>query len=212
MQSERYPSSGQRGERTCGSQLQFCDRGTLGLTSGIRHTKTLLRRSLLDQKKDLVTKERFLSSFVLPDKQIEPPTVAAEATEKPTPAETPAATAEGQKREAPAPGSEGATDVPDAKPGQARANESAAPPDQARRPISGGVLNGKAISLPQPVYPAEARAARVSGSVTVSGHYRRIRWRPRGSCRGRSSFITAGGRECSSASALRANFPNGRSG
>ena len=121
----------------------------------------------LTKKKDLVTKERFLSSFVLPDKQNEPPTVAAEATEKPTPSETPAATAEGQKREAPAPGSEGATDVPDAKPGQARANESTAPPDQARRPISGGVLNGKAISLPQPVYPAEARAARVSGTVTV---------------------------------------------
>ena len=45
----------------------------------------------LTKKKDLVTKERFLSSFVLPDKQNEPPTVAAEATEKPTPAETPAA-------------------------------------------------------------------------------------------------------------------------
>ena len=120
----------------------------------------------LTKKKDLVTKERFLSSFVLPDKQNEPPTVAAEATEKPTPSETPAATAEGQKREAPAPGSEGSTE-PEAKPGQARANESTAPADQARRPISGGVLNGRAISLPFPTYPPEARAARVSGTVTV---------------------------------------------
>jgi TonB family protein len=34
-------------------------------------------------------------------------------------------------------------------------------------PISGGVLNGKAISLPKPSYPAIARAARASGTVTV---------------------------------------------
>jgi len=34
-------------------------------------------------------------------------------------------------------------------------------------PITGGVLNGKAISLPLPSYPAVARAANASGSVTV---------------------------------------------
>lgn len=33
--------------------------------------------------------------------------------------------------------------------------------------ISGGVLNGKAISKPAPAYPAIAKAARASGSVTV---------------------------------------------
>jgi len=33
--------------------------------------------------------------------------------------------------------------------------------------IEGGVLNGKAISLPLPVYPEIARAARASGAVTV---------------------------------------------
>ena len=32
---------------------------------------------------------------------------------------------------------------------------------------SGGVLNGKAISLPKPAYPEEAKAARVSGTVVV---------------------------------------------
>jgi protein TonB len=36
-----------------------------------------------------------------------------------------------------------------------------------RKPISGGVLNGKALSLPTPVYPAIARAARASGTVVV---------------------------------------------
>lgn len=34
-------------------------------------------------------------------------------------------------------------------------------------PISGGVLNGKAISLPQPVYPPAARAVHASGTVNV---------------------------------------------
>lgn len=33
--------------------------------------------------------------------------------------------------------------------------------------ISGGVLNGKAISLPKPAYPAIAKAAHVSGTVNV---------------------------------------------
>lgn len=122
----------------------------------------------LTKKKDVATKERFLSSFMLPDKQNEPPpTVAAETAEKPNPAEPPAVTAEGQKRETPAAGSEGTTDAPpETKPGETRPNEPAAT-GQGRRPISGGVLNGKAISFPQPVYPAEARTARVAGPVSV---------------------------------------------
>ena len=33
--------------------------------------------------------------------------------------------------------------------------------------VSGGVLNGKAISKPQPAYPPAAKAARASGTVTV---------------------------------------------
>lgn len=33
--------------------------------------------------------------------------------------------------------------------------------------ISGGMLNGKAISLPKPPYPAAARAVRASGSVNI---------------------------------------------
>jgi TonB family protein len=44
------------------------------------------------------------------------------------------------------------------------------PPPTPRKitaPISGGVLNGKATSLPQPPYPPIARAAHASGTVTV---------------------------------------------
>jgi protein TonB len=41
------------------------------------------------------------------------------------------------------------------------------PPPKPTAPISGGVLNGKAISKPQPSYPAIARATKPSGTVTV---------------------------------------------
>lgn len=36
-----------------------------------------------------------------------------------------------------------------------------------RAPISGGILNGKAISLPKPPYPPAARAVKASGTVVV---------------------------------------------
>jgi periplasmic protein TonB len=44
------------------------------------------------------------------------------------------------------------------------------PPPPPKKPpaiVSGGVLNGKAISLPKPPYPPIARTARASGTVTV---------------------------------------------
>ena len=40
-------------------------------------------------------------------------------------------------------------------------------PTPPRAPISGGVLNGKAINLPKPAYPPIARAARAAGTVVV---------------------------------------------
>lgn len=47
----------------------------------------------------------------------------------------------------------------------------APPPPPAKKPapkqISGGVLNGKATSLPKPPYPPAARAVRASGAVSV---------------------------------------------
>ena len=41
------------------------------------------------------------------------------------------------------------------------------PPPKKNVTISGGVLNGKAISKPAPAYPAIAKAARASGAVNV---------------------------------------------
>ena len=40
-------------------------------------------------------------------------------------------------------------------------------PPPAPKVVSGGVLNGKAISKPQPAYPPIAKAAKASGTVTV---------------------------------------------
>lgn len=40
-------------------------------------------------------------------------------------------------------------------------------PTRAPRTISGGVLNGKAATLPKPAYPPAARAVRASGAVIV---------------------------------------------
>jgi len=50
------------------------------------------------------------------------------------------------------------------------ADEPPPPPPQPtppRAPISGGVLNGKALSLPKPAYPAIAKQAHASGTVVV---------------------------------------------
>jgi periplasmic protein TonB len=41
------------------------------------------------------------------------------------------------------------------------------PPTPPRAPISGGVLNGKAINLPKPPYPPIAKQAHASGTVVV---------------------------------------------
>lgn len=40
-------------------------------------------------------------------------------------------------------------------------------PKPVPKTVSGGVLNGKATSLPKPAYPAAARAVRAAGAVTV---------------------------------------------
>jgi TonB family protein len=53
------------------------------------------------------------------------------------------------------------------KPPTAAAEDATLSTPRPRKPISGGVLNGKALSLPMPVYPPIAKAARASGTVVV---------------------------------------------
>jgi TonB family protein len=80
---------------------------------------------------------------------------ASRTPERPTP--TPTASPRQTPAERPTPTPE-VSDDPPPKP---------TPPPKPKAPISGGVLNGKAISLPKPPYPAIAKAARASGTVTV---------------------------------------------
>ena len=62
---------------------------------------------------------------------------------------------------------ETAPDVPDADVPPPTSPTNPRTGNNSRAPISGGILNGKATSLPKPVYPAVARAARASGTVVV---------------------------------------------
>jgi periplasmic protein TonB len=71
---------------------------------------------------------------------------------------------------APMPSGPGAGTVVTAPPKVEIAEEPPPPeakPTPPRAPISGGVLNGKALSLPKPAYPPIAKAAHASGTVVV---------------------------------------------
>ncbi len=62
------------------------------------------------------------------------------------------------------------SDVPGGTGGTGDVPTAAPPPPPKKAPpktISGGVLNGKATSLPKPAYPPAARAVRASGAVAV---------------------------------------------
>jgi TonB family protein len=147
---------------------------SIGNLSGSVHVYATKRRFyaavVLNTKKDDAISDRFLSSFHLPDRVVEPPaTVAAQKKgTKEEPEEIdPASTVQGQKPDSktPAGGAEGPTETPAEK----KAETPAPTTDQPgrRAPISGGVLNGRAITLPKPEYPEEARAARAAGTVVV---------------------------------------------
>ncbi len=55
----------------------------------------------------------------------------------------------------------------DDEPPPVRPQPTPTPAPKPKTVVSGGVLNGKAISKPQPPYPPIAKAARASGTVTV---------------------------------------------
>ncbi|MFN2498453.1 MAG: energy transducer TonB [Pyrinomonadaceae bacterium] len=115
----------------------------------------------LNTEKDDEAQEQFLSSFQIPERIIQPATVAAP---NPPPAEN---------VKAAKPETAVAGESPDAAPeadatetaGGAPTSDGTASPKK-RGPISGGVLNGKALSLPQPDANA-AKAAGVAGVVVV---------------------------------------------
>lgn len=146
---------------------------TIGDLSGSLNVYATRRRfyaaAILNTKKDDALTDRFLSSFYLPERVIETPaTVASQkkATKEEPEEIDPAASLPGQKPEVKTNGSsEGSTETPT----DSKKSETPAPTNEPgkKAPISGGVLNGKAITLPHPEYPAEARAAGAAGTVVV---------------------------------------------
>lgn len=108
----------------------------------------------LDTKKNDAIQEQFLSSFELPERMNGPTTAASQSpavtTEDPAVAPTEAAK--------PSPNADKDSKLEDpthsTEPGK-------------RGPVSGGVLNGKALTLLVPDYPAEAKATGVEGVVVV---------------------------------------------
>jgi TonB family protein len=132
-------------------------RMTLGDLSGTAQVFATRKRFysivFLDTKKNDALQEQFLSSFELPEKTTSPTTASTQApattseepVAQPADATKPAANAERDAKTEEAPHSE---------PGK-------------RAPVSAGVLNSRAISLPVPEYPAEARAAGAEGVVVI---------------------------------------------
>ena len=110
---------------------------------------------VLNTKKDDALTDRFLSSFVLPEKVIQETTVAT--TAPPTP-ENPANAKPGEKKN---PEDTQRTDANAEAGNEPKPDEGTAKPRKPgeRAPINGGVLNGKAISLPPPEYPGDLKAS-----------------------------------------------------
>lgn len=117
----------------------------------------------LNTKPDDLLEQKFLSSFVLPDRPPDPPKNAATAanqgdqgtTEQKLDAQQPQqnqAKPEGEPRSEEAPNTD-PNAANNTAPNQAQ-SQPQPNPNQKKGPINGGVLNGKAIYLPMPEVPA----------------------------------------------------------
>lgn len=120
----------------------------------------------LNTKKDDALQEQFISSFSLPEKSGDVAAApAATSTEQAAP--TVAQDAPATKK---APGETANAEEPphaNAEEKDKTADARAAAQNEKHGPVSAGVLNGKALSLPKPDYPADARTAGVDGVVVI---------------------------------------------
>jgi protein TonB len=153
------------GEKTLQGNVGREYRLTLGDLNGTAQVYATRKRFYsivyLNTKKDDAIQEQFLSSFVLPEKSnsTTASTQAATPNSAPMAQEALASKTPEAAAEEPPPN----TNV-DAKPAE---SDRPTPTPGKRGPISAGVLNGKAISLPKPEYPAEAKAAGADGVVVI---------------------------------------------
>jgi len=149
------------GEKTLQGNAGREYRMTLGDLTGTAQVFATRKRFYsivyLNTKKDDALQEQFLSSFNLPEKS--GVAAATASTQNPTTPsqETPPSTRVTDSSEEPP------NAAADMKPEEQRG----ASPGSKRAPISAGVLNGKALSLPLPDYPAEAKAAGAEGVVVI---------------------------------------------
>jgi TonB family protein len=126
---------------------------------------------ILGLKNDEKLTENFLSSFVIPEKVTEQPATVASGGPPMTtdPALNPALqkrTVTDDSKPDAAAGTNGEAKPGEAKPGEPTTLTQPAQPGE-RAPISGGVLNNKALSLPQPESPANGNGVKVLGTVVV---------------------------------------------
>lgn len=136
---------------------------TIGELSGVAHAFATRKRFYVVvslNPKDEEMQEKFLSSFVLPERQVEQPKIASAAEQPNT---QPGQTGENPQEKtldpnAPA-GSEGNTE----NTGNANNKQPEGKLPEGKKPINGGMLNGKAIYLPQP----EVASADATGVVLV---------------------------------------------
>jgi TonB family protein len=131
----------------------------------------------LNTKKDDALQEKFLSSFYLPDKPAEKVVANAEAAQTPPQAQPNAASDDPAGTKTQPTESEGNTETPaqpnpqpTANPANPNPNPNAKPgetPPGGRAPVSGGVLNSRAIYLPLPEVPPGDAVGTVMVQVLV---------------------------------------------
>jgi len=152
---------------------------TIGDLNGSVHAFVTRKRFYavvsLNTKKDDALEEKFLSSFVLPDRGAEPPKTAAanngdqavttEGQDANNQAKNNASQPEGEtplQPDTPANNNNNTSDATPANPATPTANGAG-----KRGPISGGMLNGKAIYLPMPEVPAGEATGVVIVAIVV---------------------------------------------
>lgn len=141
---------------------------TIGKVNGTVHAYATNRRFYalvyMNEKKDESLQDQFLSSFVIPERAPIPgEEVAGQNPPAPVRQRASAVIAEDGPEPLRQPGDANPKPEDGVVPPPGVSDE--AKPKQA--PISGGVLNGKAISLPKPEYPPDAQAAGASGTVVI---------------------------------------------